>query len=228
MEQITVSERRENRTYITYIYNALANEVMRLGGKEELVFDTDRMAIVLHGANGDAVTLLKDKIAEVIAIGYKYHFLTKNLHASLGKEETHVLYSALIAADLEGDKAYVRHKLDRLSECAIDGFYTFRLAPLREKWEKIIGYVPSSFCSRDLQKFCDFMVGESRLKVYVRGNEVFGDNFIPLHRRRLTGREDVKTEIMLSDAGFVYCLGEVEGEVGDFLQKYYAERAIFS
>ena len=45
---------------------------------------------------------------------------------------------------------------------------------------------------------------------------------------RLTGEEDLETEILLSDAGFVYCLGDVEDSVGDFLQKYYAERAIFS
>ena len=29
-------------------------------------------------------------------------------------------------------------------------------------------------------------------------------------------------------AGFIYCLGDVEDSLGDFLQKYYAERAIFS
>ena len=38
----------------------------------------------------------------------------------------------------------------------------------------------------------------------------------------------METEIVLSDAGFIYCLGEVEDSIGDFLQKYYAERAIFS
>ena len=55
-----------------------------------------------------------------------------------------------------------------------------------------------------------------------------GENFRPLRRSRLTGEEDLETEILLSDAGFVYCLGEVEDSLGDFLQKYYAARAIFS
>ena len=72
------------------------------------------------------------------------------------------------------------------------------------------------------------MVGESRNKIYVKGNTVFAENFTPLRRSRLTGEEDVETEIMLSDAGFVYCLGDVEEPLGDFLQKFYAERAIFS
>lgn len=88
--------------------------------------------------------------------------------------------------------------------------------------------MPDGFGTGDLTKFCEFLVGESRNKIYLKGNTVFGENFIPLKRSRLTGEEDTETEIMLSDAGFVYCLGEVEESLGDFLQKYYAERAIFS
>ena len=71
-------------------------------------------------------------------------------------------------------------------------------------------------------------MGESHNKIYLKGNTVFGENFTPLRRSRLLGEEDAETEIMLSDAGFVYCLGEVEEALGDFLQKFYAERAIFS
>ena len=55
--------------------------------------------------------------------------------------------------------------------------------------------------------------------------------YVPVQNEKdsITNRiEDTETEIMLSDAGFVYCLGEVEDSVGDFLQKFYAERAIFS
>jgi hypothetical protein len=71
-------------------------------------------------------------------------------------------------------------------------------------------------------------VGESTNKIYVKGNTVFDENFVPLRRSRLIGEENPETEIMLSDAGFIYCLGKPEKNVGVFLQKYYAERAIFS
>ncbi len=172
--------------------------------------------------------LLREKIAEIIGVGYKYKFLRNNLRVSLAKTEERLLYAALIAADLEGDKAYIRGKLARADEYAVDGVYAFRLSPLREKWERIISYVPYGFSSHDLRKFCNFLVGESQNKIYLQGKSVFGENFAPLRRSRLTGEEDIQTEIMLSDAGFVYCLGTVEEEVGDFLQKYYAERAIFS
>ena len=113
-------------------------------------------------------------------------------------------------------------------EYSIDGFYNFRLVTLRDKWEKIVEYVPESFSSPDLKRFCEFLVGESRRKIYLKDGQVYGENFAPLKRSRLTGSEDVETEIMLSDAGFVYCLGDVDASTEDFLRKYYAERAVFS
>ncbi len=228
MEEITVSERKENNSFITYLYAAMCDELTRTGAKGELLFGEDRTALRISGADREVKGLLKEKIAEVIGVGYKYRFLRNKLHVCLGGGETQLLLAALIAADLDGDKAYIRSKIEQSSECAVDGVYAFRLSPLREKWERIADYVPVGFSSPDLKKFCEFLVGESRNKIYLKGNSVFGENFAPLRRSRLTGEEDVRTEIMLSDAGFVYILGEVEEQVGDFLQKYYAERAIFS
>lgn len=231
MEEITVSERSDRSFNITYLYNALSDAVQSLGCKEKLLFGEERAALrISFGKEAEAQIRAhtRDKIAEVIGIGYKYYFLKEKLNVCLGRREKRLLCAALIAADLDGDKAYIRRKLERAEEYSIDGFYAFRLSALREKWEKIVAYIPEGFSSSDLKKFCDFLVGESRNKIYVRGNAVFGENFAPLRRSRLTGEEDTETEIMLSDAGFVYCLGKVDDAVGDFLQKYYAERAIFS
>lgn len=231
MEEITVSERKERSSNITYLYNALADAVTRSGGREDLMFGEERTALKISGKIAGRERLravLREKISEVIGVGYKYEFLKGRLNVCLGRREKKLLCAALIAADLEGDKAYIRRKLERAEEYSIDGFYYFRLAALREKWEKIADYIPSAFSSGDLKKFCEFLVGESKNKIYIKGNTVFGENFTPLRRSRLTGEEDTETEIMLSDAGFVYCLGDVEDSVGDFLQKYYAERAIFS
>lgn len=230
MEEITITERKERSGNITYLYNALMDGLLRAGGAGELLFGEERTALVLR-LNGEEAAIKKrvhEKLAEIICVGYKYEFLSARLRVCLSRRERKLLLAALIAADLEGDGAYVRRKLERSQEYAIDGFYAFRLSSLREKWERIADYVPESFASHDLKQFCDFLVGESRNKIYVKGNVVFGENFVPLRRSRLTGEEDPETEIMLSDAGFVYCLGEVEESVGDFLQKYYAERAIFS
>lgn len=229
MNAIIVSERMERSSYITYLYNMLAETVTRMGGTEELLLGDERAALRIIAADSEKLRSdLCERIAEIIGIGYKYRFLSKKLTVCLSRREKRLLSAALIAADFEGDCAFIRRKLDGMEEYSIDGFYHFRLSALREKWCKIVDYVPETFSSADLKHFCDFLVGESRRKIYVKGNSVFGENFAPLRRSRLTGEEDTETEIMLSDAGFVYCLGEVEDSVEDFLQKYYAERAVFS
>ena len=229
VEAITVSERSENSSHITYLYNALSEAVQRMGGSGELILGEERAALrILVAAPSKLRVMLCEKIAEVIGVGYKFRYLQERLSVCLSKREKRLLCAALIAADLEGDKAYIRRKLEKMEEYSVDGFYTFRLAPLREKWDRIIHYVPEGFSTADLKQFCDFLVGESKNKIYLKGNTVFAENFTPLCLSRLTGEEDLETEIILSDAGFVYCLGEVEDSVEDFLQKFYAERAIFS
>ena len=229
MEEITISDEKKHSSYITYLYNRLADMIVKAGGSTMLHFN-DRTVLEMKLPRHIETVRAKlvYEIAEIIGVGYKNHYLEEHLSASLSKRENKLLRAALIAADREGDGAYIRRKITPVSDYAIDGIYNFRLARLREKWDKIISYVPSSFSSVDLTRFCEFLVGESRNKVYLKDNQVFGENFTLLRRSRLTGEEDIETEIMLSDAGFVYCLGEVSEELVDFLQKYYAERAIFS
>lgn len=230
VEEIIISENVADTAFITYLYNGLLDVVTAAGGREELVFPEGRAAVILTTEKSDrwVEDSLRERIAEIIAIGYKYRFLSAKLNACLSAREKRLLCAALIAADLESDKAFIRRKVELATEYCIDGIYAFRMGVLRSKWEKILSYIPEAFSSADLKKFCDYLVGESRRKIYVKGNCVFGEDFSPLKRSRLLGEEDLETEIMLSDAGYVYCLGDVEDSVGDFLQKYYAERAVFS
>ena len=224
---MVITERKEKSSYVTYIYNALMNDVVRVGGRGELFFGEERTLLTLNLS-----PMLKKRllglIAEILGIGYKYEFLRENLQVALSKREKKLLAAALISADFEGDKSYILGKLPRSGEYALDGIYAFRLAPLREKWQHILSYIPKGFTSADLTQFCEFLVRESRHKIYLKDGAVFGENFARLSRSVLLGEENPETEIILSDAGFVYCLGEVEGSLADFLQKYFAERAIFS
>ncbi len=220
----------ERSSFITYLYNDAAAVLRRIGGRGELLLGGERatLRITVEHSEREVRRYLGEKIAEIIGIGYKNCFLNERLHVCLGARERHLLAAALIAADLEGDCAFIRRKLEGTEQYSVDGFYRFRLAALREKWGKIVDYIPEGFSSSDLKRFCEFLVGESRRKIYVKGNAVFGENFLPLRKSRLMGKEDLETEIMLSDAGFVYCLGKIDSSVEDFLQKYYAERAVFS
>lgn len=229
MEEITVSDAGANSLYITYLYNALAGALARLGGSEELILgERSALRIRAEDEEGELRDALKEHLAEIVGIGYKYRYLYGKLNVALSAHDKNLLCAALIAADFEGDKGYILRKVGEGPEYNIDGLYAFRLGPLKEKWQHIAEYVPVGFSETDLKQFCDFLVGESKNKIYLQGKTVFGENFKPLKRSCLFGQENTETEIMLSDAGFVYCLGDVGDDVSDFLQKFYAERAIFS
>lgn len=229
MEEITVSDQGENSLYITYLYNALAGILARIGGCGELILgERAVLRIRVDDEEGELRANLKDRLTEIVGIGYKYCYLNGRLNTALSRRDKNLLCAALIAADLNGDKSYIERKIGDGYEYNIDGIYAFRLGSLREKWQRIVEYVPAGFSAVDLKQFCDFLVGESKNKIYVQGKTVFGEDFKPLRRSWLFGKEDTETEIMLSDAGFVYCLGDIEDEICEFLQKFYAERAIFS
>lgn len=229
VEEFTLSEERVNGGFVAHLYNALLPAAVAAGGAGELSFGGDRAAIRIRAPEGAQIKqAAAEAVAEIVCIGYKYRFMEERLSVCLSRRERRLLISALIAADFAGDAAYVRRKAKVGGEWAVDGFWNFRLAALREKWEHIVRYVPAGFSAPDLKKFCAFLAGESANKIYLKGNVVYGADFMPLRKSRLTGEEDVCSEIVLSDAGFIYCLGDVEDSVGDFLQKYYAERAIFS
>ena len=227
MEAIVITERKEKSSYVTYLYNALMDDIVRVGGKGELMFGDERTVLKLVLSPALQKRLL-NLLAEILGIGYKYEFLKANLNVALSEREKKLLSAALIAADFEGDKSYILGRLPKTKEYALDGIYAFRLAALREKWQHILSYIPGGFSSSDLTQFCEFLVREGRHKIYLKDGAVFGENFTRLNRSKLMGEENPETEIILSDAGFVYCLGEVEVSLGDFLQKYFAERAIFS
>ena len=229
METVCLSERREHAAFISYLYNAVLADAVAIGGASWSAFGAVRAVIGPEQTYADAVApLLADAVVEVLCIGYKYRFLQERLNVRLPRRERRLFAAALIAADLAGDAAYVRRKLPAPSHVAVDGVYCFRLAALREKWERIVRYIPAGFGAKDLVKFCTFLAEESENKIYLKGSEVYGADFSRLRRSRLLGEEDAEAEIVLSDAGFIYCLGDVADPLADFLQKYYAERAIFS
>ena len=96
MSEITVTERLEKSAYITYLYNTLAEEIFRSGGKCELMFSDARTALRIHVDDREPLEdVLLDRLTEVIGIGYKYTFLGKKLNVSLPRREKRLMSAAL-------------------------------------------------------------------------------------------------------------------------------------
>ncbi len=223
--EFLVSDTKPHSAYVSYLYSGLAASLKE--GRAELEFTQDRAKCRIF-APESALRGILERMSEVIAVGYKYRFLDGCVRVCLPKKERGLLLSALIAADLEGDREYILPRLVSEREFCLDALFLFRMGPLREKWERIAAYIPESFSVKDLKNFSKFLVEESRRTVYIKEKSVYNEHFSPLRLSRLTGEESVEREVVLADAGYIKILGTVPSETQDFLEKYYADRVAFS
>lgn len=226
MELPVISEREDNCRFIAYIAGALASPA---GGNMRISFGGGRVS--LSSCGEELRPLAEEKIAEVLCIGYKYAELASVAPAGLGAGDTEILRAAIIAADFAEDKRYVLSRLRGAREYPIDGFFTFRLKDLREKWKGVAACVPPVFTRGQLSEFMEFLLGTVRGKIFLKGNGVYDSRCRRLRRSALIGGGDAELdtlrEIVLSCAGKVECLGAITAGEEDFLRRYYAGRVGF-
>ena len=231
MEEITITAALSREQYLSYLCDKLCRK-----------FSFQRKDCQLKKGNDyESVSFLVDDtlcpyvrryaeqtIADVIAIGYKNDYLDKNLSLpllSLG--EKRLLVSALIAADFEEDREYALKRLRGDGQYSIEGVFNFRLGELKRRWEGVLEYIPRQFGGAALDDFVNFLVEESEGKVYLKDGKVYDEGYHLLTRGKVLLGGDAVTEILLKGPSKVYCFGEVDAAVKDFLHKYYREKAFF-
>lgn len=228
MEHLAVSERESNSHFVAYAAGALA---LAASNSARIAFGGGR--VVLRAEGEESVRRhLEEKVAEIICIGYKYAELSASVRpAGLGGQDREILLAAIIAADFTEDKKYVLSRLRGAEEYSIDGFYSFRLRDLREKWKGVASCVPPVFTRGQLTEFMQFLLGSEHGKVFLKGEEVYDSRCRRLRRAALIegGRSEMNTlrEIVLSCAGKVECLGTLSEGKENFLRRYYAGRVGF-
>lgn len=174
---------------------------------------------------------IRDKIAEIIAVKYKYDFFCSNLKiGGLTPEEKEILYVSLIAADLDEDKKYCIEKLKGSDNLAIDGVYNFRLQPLKRKWGEVLSYMPSCFVGEQLRDFITYLLENRVKRVYVDNGKIYDGHYRRLKRCSLISYEklNVIREVILSNCGQVEICGKIPEEDEKYLKEYYADKIIFS
>ena len=234
MSNISISESDYNQGNLSYLQNSLselfAHTECKLreesGGKRRLLKVTCpeyyREVVMAE---------LSDKIAEIVAIKYKYDYFKENVKVGgLNSIEYEILMASLIAADLEDDKKYVYERLKNLNEIAVDGVYNFRLRPLKKKWMDVAGYIPPCFINSQLKDFITFLLENKRKRVYIDGGRVYDGNYRRLKRSTLLDGEDCKIirEVLLSNGGVIDISGKIPEKDEYYLREYYGDKIIFS
>ena len=234
--ELIVSERESNARYIAYIYTSLMPLAEACGAKSAISFDGERIALRLSAEEKYEPCLRRaaeEKLAEVVAIGYKYELFRRALHpAGLNKEEKEILLAALIAADFLDDKRYVFTRLHGDRVYTLDGFCLFRLAALKKKWEQVIDCVPVFFSPEKLAEFLRYLAREEAGgKIFVRGEEIYDGKYRRMRRATLIeeGISDMNgiREIILSGADEVECAGMPTPGQEIFFKRYYAGKVNF-
>lgn len=235
-----VSDCYENNNNILYVRENLS-ELFFKPEKSRLVADRQRVGLYLTASDDlfrPAAEELSDKLCDVIAIGYKYDFFVRNIKADgLRPDEKELLIAALIAADFEDDKRFARSRMAAFNSdndfCfALDGFYNFRLASLKNKWNEVVSYVPSYFSRRELGDFIAYLLCEKKgRRVIIDGEKVYDRRFNRLKRSALAGGKcggEVVKEAILSGAGEVEVKNRPKAEEERLLKEYFGDKVYFS
>lgn len=237
MSEIKITESSLKNNNILYIKNSLQELTTQINVKSFYKVETNRSEIKfeVYDEYKDLFTMeLEDKIADVIAVNYKYNYFVKNVKVNgLSLIEYDLLITSLISADVEEDKRYVIRKLKNYEEYAIDGIFNFRMKPLKEKWKEIVSYIPVSFNSVQLKDFIAYLIKDkSNKKVYYENGAVYDKRFIKLNKTSLLypskNQLTIIKEILLSGAGVVEISSSLPIEDEKYIKAFFDNRIRFS
>lgn len=231
---LTITDKEQNFENIKYIERSLSTAVERINGKSECFKEQFRSWLIFQ--LDDSVLRfirpsIEDKIADVVTVNYKYNYFKKNIRTTgLTDLEYKLLLTALISADIEEDKTYVRNKIKNNDDYSIDGMFNFTMRPLKDKWAEVVSFIPPAFSRTQLSEFVAYLVNEKRGKrVFVDGNGVYDKHFNRLSRTNLIEKNEAKwlSEIILSAAGEVE-LGCKLPEVDEYyLKQFFGDKIFF-
>lgn len=174
---------------------------------------------------------IADKIAEVVAVKYKYDFFKKNLKVGgLSEAEKEILMVSLISADLDDDKKYCFERFKGIKDVAVDGVYNFRLQPLKKKWLDILGYMPSVFFPDQLTEFIKYLSENRKRRVYIDNGKVYDGHYRRLKRHTLINYDKLNLlrEVILANPGYIEISGAIPEEDEVYLKRFYGDKIFFS
>lgn len=234
MVQIKITEKDYNEDNLLYIQSAISDFVTRAGCNVYFDKSNGRATLTVNCSECYSEVVrgeISDKVAEIIAIKYKYEFLKKNLRiGGLCECEKEILITSLIAADLEEDKKYSFDRVKYFKDITVDGIFYFRLKPLKKKWQDVASYIPTCFLNTQLKEFITYLLENKKRRVYVDEGRVYDSHYRRLCRSSLLDGEQVKIlkEVLLSNCGEVELCGKIPKEDEYYLKEYYSDKLYFS
>lgn len=234
MVRIEVSDKENLNKNLLYIQNTLSEVFRQTGTKVSLNVFMGRAILNIDCEDFYYPLILSevyDKIADIIAIGYKYYFLAPLLKpVGLSKKETDFLLTAIIGADYPDDKRYILSKLNGIDNPSIDGIFNFKLKLLKEKWTEIACFMPKTFDYLKLKDFINYLIVDKNDKIFVENGKVYDTHYRQILRADLTPldkKHKLINEIILSLPGEIELRGSIDNEDENFLKELFGSKIIF-
>lgn len=233
MTEICISDGVERANGLYYIKNSVSElcekasagvKIVSAGNRARLLFDCPEYYADIMQVE------IADRVAEVIAVGYKYGFFKREIKISgLDSTEKEILLASLISADLKEDKKYVYDRIKPFKTVNIDGFYNFRLRPLAGKWRDIAEYMPTVFVNSQLKDFIAFLLENKKKRTYIDDCKVYDNYYRRLKRCSLLDGEEGKIvrEVLLSGCGEVEIRGSIPETDEKYLKAFYGDKIFF-
>ncbi len=175
---------------------------------------------------------IKEKLAELISVGYKYDFFAENTKfLGLPPEKKELFLTAVIAADFPDDRRYVRRMITLGENFSVDGVYHFKLGKLTDKWKEIAECLPTYFGEELYRNFMQYLIDDfSDQPVYLVGDSVYDKRY---GKRNLSlflsekNTPDPAQEILLCCGKEIHVVGEENTRALPFLRDFYGKTTHF-
>ncbi len=234
MAKITVTEKQENISNLFYVQSSLSEVLSQAGctPKSKTLGSRTVLDLTIPDYYAEIVkTEVLDRLAEIVAINYKYKYFKKEIKVKgLNQDENELLLASLISADLEEDKKYVYDKLKTFDEIPLDGVYNFRLQPLKRKWSDIVSYMPPCFINGQLCDFITYLIENKNTRVYIDDGRVYDRHYRRLNRAELMNGDSltITKEVLLSNCGEIEIAGSIPEKDENYLKTFFKDKIYFS
>jgi len=141
MFRFSINIESSRKSYLEHIRKNMLYPVNNAGGTQKLLSGDGRsyLEISVENEYKDRIEYaLKNLIAEVISMGFKTDYLKSRLRFG---EETlldRTLVNTMSVFDNSIDRKLAFSGLEEVNKLSLDGFFTFRMQRLRERWDEIV------------------------------------------------------------------------------------------
>lgn len=210
MYEATVSVEKVNGHLLDYVKEQLTPCMSEIDGIVSEMDERNRNYFSLACADTYRFQVqrkLSDAVSQALTLGYKNIFVRKLLRIDKNNFYQNVLVNTICIFDNEYDKQIVSRVVDVEKTLCLDGYYNFRLAPIKKKWQEITKLVSDNFYVLSdntlIVEFLQYLMESTPSKCKQLSVSVDGDKFV------LYGSGDKVIEPTLSMAKISSCEEEI-------------------